>query len=295
MMGTKMNVFLTVVYSSLVMNNCQDLTTGHDLFDQYSVIFPNGNRNAASHRWASYIIERGASLQDDTIQSLFSHFCPVSGSPIGALRDEGRRWEVTLPSVSGSGVSGVTYLCCSPCICDVQAWTFIDTKTISTASGERQYNFLVIGNPCVQPSAIPISAPDVNCDGEELLGATFSDGGYVIIGMLFDDDGYEGGNHADMAQDMCQERAEAGYNSGMGQIFIEVAGISPIVVGTQLSVGDPSAMTVLTQSSAAVADGGLDQRSDGIGEEPEDLSRASMLLAPLYFTAMTSLVLVLPW
>merc|ERR1711957_902981 len=57
MVGDKVIVSFVVICSSLVGSSGQELNTGQDLFDQYGVVFPNGNRNAASHRWATYIIE----------------------------------------------------------------------------------------------------------------------------------------------------------------------------------------------------------------------------------------------
>lgn len=105
------------------------------------------------------------------------------------------------------------------------------------SDGFRQLHFAVIGNPCKNPSAIPSSAPDVNCQSEQLVKATLSDNGHIIIGMFFEPGIPEHSDAAvssrDQAEstDSCQARADAGHNSGMGMIFRLVAGISPVEVG----------------------------------------------------------------
>ncbi|EOD33806.1 hypothetical protein EMIHUDRAFT_253036 [Emiliania huxleyi CCMP1516] len=111
-----------------------------DMRANYSSIFKTGNRNAASHLWASWILDKAADLQPSKIVELFGGFCPISGSPV--VPSESNRWEYSLPTLSGDRVTGVTYHCCSPC-----DFLKVDTKTISTAAGERRFNFLVYGHP----------------------------------------------------------------------------------------------------------------------------------------------------
>merc|ERR1719242_1112282 len=91
---------LIVVLISIV--NAQDVVipwkgkTINDLRQEYYNIFPNRNRNAASHRWATFILERAGNMEKATFEHMFSGFCPVSGSPIG---QPGPRtlWRMTLP------------------------------------------------------------------------------------------------------------------------------------------------------------------------------------------------------
>lgn len=119
---------------------------------------------------------------------------------------------------------------------------------------------LVLGNPCDHPEQLEIpfvqpfdkrtttlsrEAREVSClpDGR-LEGAHLSDNGYIIINMFFEDDGQQA-NEQDQFVDMCKQRADAGYNSGMGEIFRKVAAISPIQTQSNGSgapaVGDGSA------------------------------------------------------
>ena len=53
-----------------------------DLHKEYRNIFSSGNRNAASHKWASFLIQRSASLGVAKLAEMFSGFCAVSGSPV---------------------------------------------------------------------------------------------------------------------------------------------------------------------------------------------------------------------
>jgi len=221
-----------------------------DLWDEYSNIFPNNNRNAASHRWANFILERSAGLEVKVIEQLFRGFCAVSGSPV--TPSTGKRYKYSLPKVAGGSLNGFVYHCCSPCVCDTQEFIRVDTKTVQTAAGPRKFNFQVVGNPCSSPlfnatykalwqdpfnpsrkSSLAQSAPDVNCHDKNLVASVMSDNGNVIVGMLFDEepDNFEGMQYTDVAnqpqlQQFCVERKAAGYNSGMGVIFAKVANIT---------------------------------------------------------------------
>merc|ERR1711865_1331214 len=73
----------------------------------------------------------------------------------------------------------------------------------------------------------------VRCDQNgRLEGAYLSDGCYNIISMFFDEDpSLQSHEYMDegVFADMCTQRADAGYNSGMGEIFRKVAAITPIM------------------------------------------------------------------
>lgn len=227
---------------------CAALETPDELHNQYYTIFPSGNRNAASHRWATYVLERSEAMPDATLRNLFSSFCSVSGSPV--YPSPAKRWKMTLPQVGkDQPITGMMYFCCSPCVCDTQEFIKVDTKTITTKDGPKQYYFTVIGNPCMHSSALreswqdPFSgttvtlqqtAPDVKCSGYDLEKATLSDHGNIIIGMFFETgaSGHstsdEGFNDSAEAKGYCEQRAQNGYQSGMGEIFRKVALITPV-------------------------------------------------------------------
>jgi hypothetical protein len=131
-------------------------------------------------------------------------------------------------------------------VCDTQDFIRVDTKNITLVNGEtRKYHFAVIGNPCNHPEELerPFTQPfynrgettlkqeaaEVRCNKDgELEGAYVSDHGHIIISMFFDEDPALNSMDEEIFEGHCTQRAAAGYNSGMGEIFRKVAAISPV-------------------------------------------------------------------
>ena len=175
--------------------------TVQDLHAEYRNIFTQGNRNAASHLWASFILDRAHQMSESKLLLMFSGFCAVSGSPVRP--SDYARYHLNLPSVTSGNalVSGFMYYCCWPCVCDTQDFIRVDTLTVTTLDGPVRHNVAVIGNPCenpekmVEPFVQPFGyrqtnvkreAPMVRCTPEGALeGATLSDNGHVIISLFF--------------------------------------------------------------------------------------------------------------
>jgi hypothetical protein len=256
--------------------------TIEDMHSAYSSIFASGNRNAASHLWASWILGRSSRLTAAEVTTLFSGFCPVSGSPVSPTQYNA--YHYTLPLLGGAEASGLMHHCCSPCVCDTHDKIKADTKTLELANGKtQQLVFAVIGDPCTHPEQLerpfndPFSggsttltahAPEVSCDAAgRLRGATFSDHGAVIIGLLSPAPaGALGPPPADPTpgraitlggttfQDSrefagtCRERAASGYNSGMGLIFRLVADVNPLASS---SSSPATTITTTTTSSSS--------------------------------------------
>jgi len=212
------------------------------LHQEYSNIFKHGNRNAASHLWSSFLIDRAPFMSAKRFEKLSAGYCAVSGSPVTPMAQT--RYKMKLKRVDGMGTQmGYMYYCCWPCVCDTEDFIRADTKTIQTRDGARKYNVVVIGNPCSNPKAlhepfvqpfdkrrttIAASAPEVQCMAAgRLQGATMSDNGFVILSLFFDASGNEQLAN-DEYRSMCDDRKDAGYNSGMGEIFRRVAAISPV-------------------------------------------------------------------
>mmetsp|Transcript_23986 Transcript_23986/g.46063 ORF Transcript_23986/g.46063 Transcript_23986/m.46063 type:complete len:352 (-) Transcript_23986:140-1195(-) len=223
-----------------------------DLRDNYLHIFKSGNRNAASHLWTDFVLQRANSLPEKAVLRAFKFFCAVSGS---LLPDDPRTiYKVVLPRVTGGNVSGTVHHCCWPCICDMHDLVRVDTKKIETADGKKVYDFLVIGDPCKnatrldakfkdpfsgEMSPLSMAAPELKCHDGKLVGAHYSDHGYPIIGMLFNtkdqidaadkryDDRYANDPTFGFGG-MCVMRQRHGFNSGMGLIFHLVADITSI-------------------------------------------------------------------
>ena len=176
-----------------------------DLSREYHTIFRHGNRNAASHLWSTFLLDRAPQMTLERLYFFFSGFCSVSGSPVRP--SDYNRYRLTLPLVDGTtNMTGFLHYCCWPCVCDTQDFIRVDTFNVTSSDGTaRQHFFAVIGNPCDHPERLEESfeqpfqyargrpttlsqvAPEVKClEGGILKGATLSDHGYVIVGMFFD-------------------------------------------------------------------------------------------------------------
>ena len=235
--------------------------TVDQMHDSFYSIFRTGNRNAASHLWASWILDRATEMDQARLEELFSAFCPISGSPIRAPSAQ-NRYLYSLPSVTAHpDAVGFVNHCCTPCVCDTFDLVHADTKTIELSGGNAHtFTFTVIGDACVHPDALnarfddphsgstslAIRAPELTCtDSGRLHGATFSDHGGVIIGLLAESPPLGAAPQAPTPgrittsdgisfQDareytaQCEERARAGYASGMGMIFRQAALIAPL-------------------------------------------------------------------
>merc|ERR1712037_913266 len=119
-----------------------------------------GNRNAASHLWSSFLLQRSQQMTPERLETLFTGFCAVSGSPVSPSPHS--RYKMVLDRVDGRQVTGYTYYCYWPCVCDTQDFIRVDTLTVPTAHGPKQYQFLVIGDPCLDPKGtIPYQAPEL--------------------------------------------------------------------------------------------------------------------------------------
>lgn len=311
------------------------------LFREYDFIFRHGNRNAASHLWSTFLLERAPQMSVERLQFFFTGFCAVSGSPVRP--SDYNRFRLTLPLVTHEShaqqqkVTGFMHYCCWPCVCDTQDFIRVDTLTVTSHDGTpRQHYFTVIGNPCDhpeqleepfeqpfqysrgRPTTLLTAAPELKClEGGILKGASLSDHGYIIIGMFFDavpassllmEDANaleswevpnqvpgristtkvtigatatigdkEGSNSEPFKsilyqderdwENQCVDRAESGYNSGMGEIFRRVSAISPIRTSY-----DP-ALKALPDSSINHSDG--DPVETALDAQPESLQQQS--------------------
>lgn len=220
----------------------------------YPYVFPSGNRNAASHRWATLILKCASELSHDEMAYLFKGFCPVSGSPTGGADTQRHTYPqsgwgaLRHMAADGTAAGGALSHCCEPCVCDAKDFLHVDTKRIVDVNGtEVAHNFVVIGSPCGsvptlssghpnvsfsdpfhggETASLAEQAPDVVCEGDKLQGATYSERGGVIVGMLHEATG--SAPPIDGLEGFCEVREQTGYASGMGLIFRLVAGLNPL-------------------------------------------------------------------
>lgn len=216
--------------------------TVRDLHKEYYNIFKSGNRNAASHLWSRFLLDRSHEMTHDKFSYMFTGFCAVSGSPVEP--SDKKRYQLTLDKIGGGKLTGLTYHCCWPCVCDARDFMRVDTKNVTLLGGEsRQYHFAVMGNPCDHPdeltkpfeqrssktTTLEHEAPEVRCNGEgKLEGAHLSDHGHIILSMFHEEDPSLKSTKEIEAEPHCNERAANGYIGGMGHIFRRVAMASPL-------------------------------------------------------------------
>merc|ERR1719502_335746 len=104
-----MKVTLALCWACLAVEGSPELDVS-GLHSAYGSVFPSGNRNAASHKWASYALQHAQNARH--ANELFTGFCPVSGSPVQPSSPT-KRWAMSLPRVDGGKMeSGVAYFCC---------------------------------------------------------------------------------------------------------------------------------------------------------------------------------------
>ena len=186
------NLILSVTFLNTFSNviHAKPLNTIRELHQNYRNIFKHGNRNAASHLWAAFILNESEQYTDAKMQEIFTGFCSISGSPVSP--NDYKRYGLTIPVVSELAQKenyyarfGFLYYCCWPCVCDTQDFLRVDSKTIKTKDGEKKHWFVTIGNPCVhaeklkeqffQPFdrgmvTLERQAPEVRCHNGELQG-----------------------------------------------------------------------------------------------------------------------------
>merc|ERR1719478_538562 len=100
-----------------------------DLHKEYYNIFKHGNRNAASHLWSKFLLDRSTQMTPEKFTYMFSGFCAVSGSPVSP--QDRSRYRLTLDKVGGGKRTGYMYYCCWPCVCDTQDFIKVDTRSVT--------------------------------------------------------------------------------------------------------------------------------------------------------------------
>lgn len=221
----------------LVDLGCPAVPPGQ-LAERYRHIFSEhhphaqNNRNAAGHLWAAHILDHAPALTTEQLTTLFTEYCPVSGSPVQpgrtpfAYERQGDRLVAT-----DAGTTAVSH-CCRPCICDLQDGARVVDHPVVTQDGEQRLPLLVLQqNPCQdQPdgSLAHSNAPAMHCTDGQLTGAklaTLEDGRQLPIIGLVQEGVSKTTAHQRSAVDYCNHRKDTGYQGGMGGIFRKAAGL----------------------------------------------------------------------
>ena len=218
-----LSVFLTI---NQVNANTEKLY--ERLVNDWSTIFPDGNRNAAGPRFFKYILDQN--LDYDEFIEFNKLYCAVSGSLISP---DVQPNEIFLTnSEDEEKICGQYYKCCWPCLCDVMKYSETKKINIDFKNQSKDIYTIVIDNPCNKKDFPGLVNRDYFCKGDELNKEyTFSVDNKLVIGLLhnarkcdvYDIDYVENNK---ITGPMCEARNSMPLdelNSGMGDIFIRLA------------------------------------------------------------------------
>eukprot|EP00466_Bigelowiella_natans_P007074 jgi/Bigna1/70094/fgenesh1_pg.10_\ len=221
-------------------------TSVRDLHNEYYNIFRRGNRNAASHLWSTFLLERAHQMTEERLRQalkgqVVTLFVSMKVYVQWVLRAN-TPISIKISSYLASRIDdrgsddGIHLLLLLALIASLCGWQFdksdvkmkdlirVDTRNVTTQEGEKKMHFLVIGNPCeADQSKIPWEAPEVVCNGQELERAILSDHGYIIISMFFPYEDSISSQDEGTYAEHCEHRKQMGYNSGMGEIFRKIS------------------------------------------------------------------------
>ena len=220
-------IVLYFVTASNINTNTNELYKR--LMDDFSLIFPDRNRNAGGAQFYNHIVETLQPSYDDFLQ-YHKMYCAVSGSPIDPKRTDAYT-DIVIKDIDDKEIFGRYYRCCSPCVCDITKYARVERHTYD---GNPIYVF-VINDPCVSPQDIPDSVTAFTCDSQnKTTNGSFTESGRLIMGVLYDAVPYDSSIHGDAQQTMetsCASRYAQDpdkLQGGMGTIFVSLATIDPL-------------------------------------------------------------------
>ncbi len=217
---------LTILFSSEIFANSDQMY--EKLVEDWSKIFPDGNRNAAGPRFFKYIIDQN--LNYDEFIEFNKLYCSVSGSLISP---DVQPDEIYLTDINtNEKICGQYYKCCWPCLCDVMKYAYTKKIDLEFDGQIKHFNAIVIDNPCKKNDFPNLVNRDYFCKGEKLHPEyTYSVDEKLVIGLLHNpkicnkyDIDYV--NNGQITGQMCEIRNSMPtdeLNFGMGDIFIKLA------------------------------------------------------------------------
>ncbi len=216
-------------------NNNENINNYYNYLQQnWSSIFPDGNRNAAGAVFFKFII----SLPNLRLQDFIEFnklYCAVSGS---LVRPNSQPVFIKLKDLNNNFICGDYYLCCWPCSCDIMKYA--NVIEVSHQFCDQDYptifNVIVIKNPCSKSDFPNEVNKNYFCNGNSLnsdnvISLNVNNQDYLVIGLLHEsskcsneDINYI--NNHEITGNMCLERNSMSLEDlryGMGDIFIKLA------------------------------------------------------------------------
>ena len=232
------------------------------LMDDWSVIFPDRNRNVGGPQFFKYIIDLNPSKDDFEILNKF--YCGVSGSIVSperifkkddsnfTIKNDANDF-VTVRKINGGYKCGLYYRCCWPCSCDIMNENLdvrVEDIKLSLNDGSYTYSLLTIPDPCTNSIMVNdnevinevIPDPDseneqwnevtaYKCENKLTKNAFKTESGRIVFAVLFNSSDCtieEYKNHEYFNNELyskCIDRKDSKNNLqnwGMGDIFVKL-------------------------------------------------------------------------
>ena len=221
-------VSLLIILLPLAQANANSEKLYERLLNDWSTIFPDGNRNAAGPRFFKYILDQN--LDYEEFIQFNKLYCAVSGS---LIPPDTHPDEIFLTNLENDEkICGQYYKCCWPCLCDVMKYSETKKININFKDQSKDIYTIVIDNPCTKNDFPDLVNRDYFCNDAELNKEyTYSVDNKLGIGLfhnakkcdVYDIDYID--NHQ-ITGPMCEARNSMPIeelNFGMGDIFIRLA------------------------------------------------------------------------
>ena len=198
--------------------------------EHFSVIFPNGGRNAGGPQFYEYIVNT-LNLDKEHFKLYNQFYCGVSGSPISPNRSGGNITNnIVLEDLNGLEWFGKYYRCCTPCPCDLMRYAKVEKHSVNLSDGLYPHFVITIDDPCSNESEIPQEVSSFVCNNGNTQNGIHTESGRLIIGILFGQNEmeeqpihYNPENHTIDADQFCSQRIcekPSNLRGGMGDIFV---------------------------------------------------------------------------
>ena len=194
-----------------------------NLMNDFSKIFPSGNRNAGGPQFYHHIVSLNPNREEFIKYNTF--YCAVSGSPIDPKR-EGISDNIIVNGLDGKTYYGKYYRCCWPCSCDIMRDNLVRVEdfTISLKDGYYTHKVLTINEPCLNSDRIPSEINCFKCENNKTQNGIHTDSGRLIIGILHDVEEYTTQDIDDI-KSLCESRNSTPIDElrgGMGDISLKL-------------------------------------------------------------------------
>jgi hypothetical protein len=191
-----------------------------NLMNDFSIIFPDRNRNAGGPQFYHHIVSMNPNREEFLKYNTF--YCAVSGSPIDPSR-EGIYNNIIVNGLDGKIYYGKYYRCCWPCSCDIMRDDLVQVEdhTITLRDSDYTHKVLTINDPCLNSDRIPSEITCFQCENNMTQNGIHTDSGRLIIGILHDAEEY---TNQDIL-DMCETRNSTPIDElrgGMGDISLQL-------------------------------------------------------------------------